>query len=239
MGWGAGNLGVGSGGGLNFKVVCNPQPAYPKENTIWVDTDVDITSWIFSATEPSPAEAGMVWIAVGTSSTVEFNALKKNGIQVYPISAKQYIGGAWVDKTAKSYQGGEWVEWVTYLYKSGDECTDITGGFTVVSGFTKKADSLYCAATLSNEGFVHTTKKIDLSQIRSIYIRATISENKWGVFLSAANSPDKADRVAHIVIEETGDITKMLDVSGLGNEVYVTLYATDGATITVHEIWAV
>lgn len=98
------------GGGLNFKVICNPQPSTAKENTIWIDTDT-ITSWIFSATEPSSAEPGMVWISIAKSSRTEFNALKKNGIQVYPISAKQYIEGVWVDKLAKSYQGGAWVDW--------------------------------------------------------------------------------------------------------------------------------
>ena len=55
---------------------------------------------------------GMAWIETGISSPVEFNALKKNGIQVYPISAKQYVGGAWVEKTAKTYKDGEWVPWI-------------------------------------------------------------------------------------------------------------------------------
>ena len=71
-----------SGGGsnpLNFKVVGNPQPANPKENTIWVNTDVSITSWIFSATEPEAPSDGAIWILPGTAGA-SFNALKKNGI---------------------------------------------------------------------------------------------------------------------------------------------------------------
>lgn len=83
--------GFGGGGGapLNFEVVGNQQPDNSKENTLWVNTDVKITSWIFSATEPENPAEGMVWFSVGTSSPVEFNALKKNGIQIYPLSAKQ------------------------------------------------------------------------------------------------------------------------------------------------------
>ena len=108
---------VESGGGLNFSVVGGlTQPANPKENTIWVETDVDITSWIFSATEPETPAEGMVWIITGKASAAEFNALKKNSIQVYPISAKQYVSGAWVNVTAKSYQGGEWVDWIEWLF---------------------------------------------------------------------------------------------------------------------------
>lgn len=115
MGWGTGNLGGGSGG-LNFKIVGGTsEPSSPRENDIWINTDVKITSWVFSATEPETPVEGMVWISTGTTSTVEFNALKKNGIQVYPLSAKQYLDGVWVDKTAKSYQGGEWVEFIVDL----------------------------------------------------------------------------------------------------------------------------
>ena len=116
MGWGTGNLGGGSGG-LNFKIVSYATESElladtPKENTIGVITSIPITGYHFGKDEPSPAAAGMVWIPTGTSSTVEFNALKKNGIQVYPLSAKQQDGSAWVDVTALSYQGVEWVEWL-------------------------------------------------------------------------------------------------------------------------------
>ena len=130
----------GSGGSvLNFKVVPYAteelmKAATPKENTIGIITTTPITSWIFSATEPTEPAEGMVWIATGTPSDVAFNALKKNEILVYPSFAKQYVGGAWVDVAAKSHQGGEWVEWFsgTYLYNVyGDieECTNVTGGW--------------------------------------------------------------------------------------------------------------
>lgn len=113
-----GNGGSG-GGGLNFQVIGGTTaPSNPKENMIWVNTSTKITSYIFSATQPT-GSAGMVWISTGTSSTVEFNALKKNGIQVYPISAQQYVGGAWVNKTAKSYQNGVWRDWFIYIVKNG------------------------------------------------------------------------------------------------------------------------
>ena len=99
------NTGGGGGGGLNFQVVGGTTaPSNPKENTIWINTTEKITSWIFSATEPQNPIPGMVWIRTGVSSPAEFNALKKNGIQVYPISAKQYVSGAWVNVTVKIYQ---------------------------------------------------------------------------------------------------------------------------------------
>ena len=99
----------GGGGGMNFKVIGGTvQPENPKENTIWVNTDVEITSWAFSATEPENPVEGMVWIATGTSSTVDFNALKKNCLHVYPISVWQYASGAWAEITAMIYADGTW-----------------------------------------------------------------------------------------------------------------------------------
>lgn len=134
MGWGTGNIGGGSGG-LNFKVVGGTsEPSSPKESTIWVNTDTKITSWIFSATEPETSAEGMVWISVGTSSAVAFTATKKNPIMVYPISAKQYIDGAFADKEAMTYQNGKWVDWIPEgaLFWHGDEFVSLTGGWQVV-----------------------------------------------------------------------------------------------------------
>jgi hypothetical protein len=105
------NTGGGGGGGLNFKVICNPQPSTAKENTIWIDTD-RINNYYFAATQPENMAEYDVWFPIGTYSSVAFSATKKNPIMVYPLSAKQYISGAWVDKTAKSYQNNEWADWI-------------------------------------------------------------------------------------------------------------------------------
>ena len=135
--------GFGGGGGaaLNFKVVGNPQPTSPKENTIWVNTDVKITGWYFSATQPENMSEGEVWFATSTESIVEFNALKKNAIQVYPLSAKQYIGGSLVNVDAKSYQNGVWVDWFVWdgdLYTNGSSHNEHTGG---LKGYAYKFSS--------------------------------------------------------------------------------------------------
>ena len=121
---------VGGGAALNFKIVGGTaQPVNPAENTIWVDTDAKITSWIFSAAEPAPEE-GMVWIRVGSASPVAFNALKNNGIMIYPVSAMQYVGGEWVAKDALIYQNGTWNIWIMYLFQNGDQNEAVTGGWS-------------------------------------------------------------------------------------------------------------
>lgn len=106
----------GSGGAaLNFKVVTGlTQPVSATENTIWVKTE-KMTGWIFDANQPENLTEGMVWIKVGTKNAVKFNALKKNGIQVYLISAKQYVSGALVDRSAEIYQSGSWKTWIEVI----------------------------------------------------------------------------------------------------------------------------
>ena len=55
-------------------------------------------------------EDGTVWIETALESAVQFNALKKNAVFVYPKSVKQYTGGKWESMVAKIYQAGNWVQ---------------------------------------------------------------------------------------------------------------------------------
>jgi len=176
--------GGGGGGGLNFQVIGGTTaPSNPKENTIWVDTDVEITGWDFSAAEPANPAEGMVWFSVGTASTVAFNALKKNSVMVYPLSAKQYVGGAWVDKTAKSYRGGAWADWAVFYYRAGNTFDDITGGY-----FSNKVDTQYGTGSVTFETtqielvcdgsahtIVRTENKMDLSSVSTLLLKAHVN----------------------------------------------------------------
>lgn len=142
---------VGCGGSsLNYEVVGGTStPSSPSENTIWINTSTDITSHIFSVTEPESPESGMVWISVDTYSPVAFPATEENPVMVYPISAKQYVSGAWVSKIAKIYQGGQWVDWTMYLYNKGAEYVDpSTGqGWNFSGTYTKNDDRIRVGTT--------------------------------------------------------------------------------------------
>lgn len=140
-------FGGGSGGTeLNFEVVGGTtEPTSQNENTFWINTDTPITSWIFSATQPTGVD-GMVWIVTDITSTMEFNVLKENGIQIYPTSAKQYIDGAWVDVTAYSYRDGEWKLLISqiYVFKSGEGALE-----TITKAAAEPADRYY--VTIGND----------------------------------------------------------------------------------------
>lgn len=236
MGWGTGNLGGGSGG-LNFKIVSYATESElladtPKENTIGVITSIPITGYHFGTEEPSPAAAGMVWITTGTRSPVEFNALKKNAIQVYPISAKQYISGAWVDKVAKSYQGGAWVDWMTEgaLYYDGDELTAKTGGWKAVSGtITKNADYF----VVNKNSVVSTTNKISTVGYKTITVKALASGvTQWFGFGNTNN----AFAVGQVELP-TGSVGEVsIDLTSIQGSYYPIFAANSSNTINVYRV---
>ena len=123
-------LAIKGGTELNFEVVGGTtQPSNPKENTIWVNTETEITGWEIRESEPESPYEGMVWIAVATSGYTEISVVSDLSIYINPSRCKQYVSSTWVDKKAMTYKGGEWNEWVTYLYRRGDTCDAITGGW--------------------------------------------------------------------------------------------------------------
>lgn len=110
----------GGGASLNFSVIGGlVQPNNSKGNTIWVKTDIQITGWELSFSEPSGPYEGMAWIVISTSGRNVFNALKKNALSISPMAAKQYVNGAWKSRDAQICIDGEWRDFVQYLVKAG------------------------------------------------------------------------------------------------------------------------
>lgn len=252
-----GNGGAG-GGGLNFNVVGGlTQPANLKENSIWVITNVPITTWIFSQTEPEPpadGKDGPVWFLTGDSSEVSFNALKKNAIEVYPTSAKQYVGGAWVDRETKSYRNGELVEWFVWdgtLFPESPGIVNITGGWvndpnishmsrTNVDSSTVTEDAITIYVTGSNKCTnLATDNEIDLTGFSylkfNVTARSGSAEGYCMVYKDGTIKP--TDAAANKVVATTGEQT--IELPG-GGGLYRIAFAvsTSGSarSLTISEV---
>lgn len=242
------NTGGGGVGGLNFQVIGGTTaPNNPKENTIWVNTSTKITDWIFSATQPTGAN-GMVWISVGASSPVAFNALKKNNITVYPISAKQYISGAWVDKTAKSYQNGAWVDWWSgELFINGNQYETFTGGW-VRSDYYKGNDDNTNIGTLTVENTIYlststgtycksvrTSNKIDLTNWKTLKYTVT-KYNKGEAAILVTSQVGDVDNVA-VAMGTFVEGENSLDIKELTGEYYIGAYVRNAGSVTIEKIY--
>lgn len=170
---------------LNFEVVGGTvAPESPVENTIWVNTDVAISSWVFSANQPTSPVEGMVWLRASISSSAPINILKENSIYVYPDSCKQYLSGEWVNMDAMTYQNGEWLQWYIYLLKDGALTdlglglgTNVQGGWTGYGNgsITYTEGDCLCLNVAAGKNAIgsatRTTNTIDLTPYRELRVR--------------------------------------------------------------------
>lgn len=197
-----GSSGSGGGGSELTIVGGTTRPTKATQNMIWVNTDVEITDYILAATEPEEHVEHMVWITISNSSSVKTCApVGDDWITIYPISAKQYIGGEWASKDTRSYQDGEWVEWLPdgALYWKGNECVDITGGWdckawkmqsdagTSAQTFeiARNADNLTFTKTGQIGAVMHTAQAIDLTNAKVIRFKGEMSKaskTNWVAF---------------------------------------------------------
>ena len=245
-----------SGLELNFEVVGGTtQPSNPTENMIWVNTDIEISSWAFSATEPNDPTNGMVWIGTSDVSGVSFNALKENDIQVYPLFAKQYINGAWVIANIKTYQGGVWVDWKRHLFNNGDQCIGLTNGWarsgirmdsghpnsgTINIGDVISLSSVSYGSSNGTTAAVSTVNPINLTNVRSIFFKGKATSTAVTCFITTANSNSSwTDGVVVATIENRSATTDIVElpVETYSGEYYVNIAVFRGRTGEVSEIW--
>lgn len=236
------NMDSGGNASFNFKIVGGTSaPSSASENTIWINTSTAITSWIFSTTQPS-GSSGMVWIKTGLYSMNAFNALKKNGIQIYPLNAYQYNGSSWVSKPIKIYQGGAWKTPEVYLYNYdklgytwqsvGKAISSDSGGDPVAPTVTTSSSGVMNIDHTEtydgdryNTGIVYITQKIDFSQANTLTFNGVLTTNKEAKYCSRlciwSNIGEyvSTNLVKEIQAEVNGTVT--LDVSTLTGSYYV------------------
>ena len=169
------NISGGGGQALNFRIVGGlARPSTPRENTIWIKTDVAIGEWFISPKAPGKPAGGMVWVKSGGSST-KINALKKEEISIALSSAQQYIGGQWKNMEAYAYIGGKWVQFSNKKYVVFEAGKGLSAGLTGFSNATYNSDKIVAKNPLyagpGNGDSVISKEKIDVTQ----YNTATFS----------------------------------------------------------------
>ena len=228
---------------LNFKIIkylseSLLNEAKPAENTIGVITSDNITGWYFTDSQPDNMVDGEIWIRTGNISNVPFNVLKKNNITVYPKSAKQMVSGQLKDVTSKIYRNGKWIDIFsgTYLFYVGDQCIDITGGWS-------HASNKFTPGTISNGAInlvtgeeMSTNKAIMKGQNTKLCIEA---ENVTGE-ISVVLTTVRGDYSGYTAIY-SGIITKngeeKFDISEVDVPFYLAMYAYSTGTIKAVKVW--
>ena len=235
------NISGGGGQALNFRIVGGlARPSTPRENTIWIKTDVAIGEWFISPKAPGKPAGGMVWVKSGGSST-KINALKKEEISIALSSAQQYIGGQWKNMEAYAYIGGKWVQFSNtrvYLYHNGIISDEVGGS---IKGFPAHYSDTNGAVpkqvvnhsdghigiwdfTKYRSGAAYFIKPIDLTPWRTIYIDGAIKSRdaSHGGFGFIKNTSDLLPLIAMTAqnTNKTRTIHK-IDVSSLSGNYYL------------------
>lgn len=208
----------GGGAGLNFSVVGGTTaPSHHKENMIWLNTATKITSWALTPMKPEAPEHGMAWITLGSASPVAFNALKKNAIAIFPVSAHQYIHGVWEQVQSKISQAGEWKALLTdtVFYKNGVFNTEVFGEPT---GTTNNVGGvLYWI----NDYSANATKLFSVDGFD--YIEIVVPSTNWGIIdvrlVDEYGRTVKNERVATEKVAGTFSV----DISGMTGQYYLQL----------------
>ena len=167
---------------LNFRVYTSPTvPETGEENDIVIISYVPMKNWMMSPDEPSgiPRNDGDVWIQY-TVTGETYNVLKNATMLIATIFAWQYVDGEWVDVPSGSYHNGMWNNIIEYLYDQGDECTDITGGWSTGGPTSTSGYSIGTMDTSNNKITIiadkmkfisaKTTNKVDLTDCASLEI---------------------------------------------------------------------
>lgn len=261
LSWPSGYIdGIDQCSSLNFSIVGGTtKPTDPVENTIWVNTETEITSWVISPEQPKSPTNGMVWINNGTSSEYSFNALKKNEIKVYPQTAKQYVSGKWADVESNIYQDGEWSESQSgsVIYDSGSFGKSLGGATYAVKATDKNGGGTYASVTNNSNymlwsnngglGLFYVEPKISCDGYKTLNISITDANiattsaypGKWGL-ISSINYKEPGFVASTGFDSLTGNQTLSLDVSSIGStEYYVAMQFSAGSnnSAKITKIW--
>lgn len=245
------------GSGIALRIVGGTTaPANPTDKTIWLNTAVAITGYTYSATEPGSPSEGLVWLISGSASPAAFSLTRRNPIMLYPVSAKIYHSGAWVQTIGQIWLNGAWGPLGAYdLYNAGDECTAITGGWAKANGnggstagwntngtITKGATSVTLETSYPSEIAIAPVNAVDLSAASSVIVTvdAFIGSDAAMVCICSVRGEDwnpmplgetisgyPASAVAHKRLNTLGEIS--VDVSNLIGSYYVEIICAGGS----------
>lgn len=240
-----GKTNAGAGGVDLYVVGGTTRPASPKNNTIWVDTDTQITGWEVGYNRPSSPQEGNVFIFTnGAASVADMEVsgvsgrAKNQTVKVTPAYAYQYISGEWVNKTAKLYVNNGWLDTMTILYDRG------AYGATFAKGWSSGEQSGYVSITARTSPVTSISNgSADMTGIKTVNL-------EWSC--SGTDSQDRHARIdildattlsvlrsVESEVKSSGTRVSSLDVSSFSNTVKFRLYVGNGGgtgTITLYSI---
>ena len=213
------------GGGSGVRIVIKAgAPTNPRENTVWVKSDIAGRKYVFAEAEPEAAEEGLLWLSVTGKGII--------------TAARVYSGGKWVLVDAYMFIGGQWVSiassWDGRLFDNGEQIEAVTGGW--VGNSHTVIDTVLALKMKNSRPLVSTNNVIDLSLYKKLRCTAGGNFGYIGVASTKNLTAQQPDWIAYTSIVNNGETT--LDVSSVQSG-YVQCFAVydSNATVNITKIW--
>ena len=106
------------------------QPENPADNTIWVNTDVDMGLCYLAPNAPDSPEVGDVWVNTtnkynsnGTNASTNLIRVNDNPyLEINVLNISQWDGSAWVNRDGSAiYANGAWTAMALYIFNYGTQ----------------------------------------------------------------------------------------------------------------------
>lgn len=188
-------------------------PPTALENTFAIITGTAIGNLRFCPGQPLSATNGDVWIRTFDSHrAVSVNMSKGDWIYMYPVGARQYVGSAWVNKTARIYQKSAWKNIIPYLYNAG---TFVVAGADEIhyGSVTRNSVSYYCLTQAGKSyPYAGISWAVDLTNVNNVYAELKASEHSGEINVRTLTDTLAAQK---LISQSTIFAAYSLDVSAL------------------------
>lgn len=210
---------------------------------------------------------GQIWVKTGEVSSFSMNALRKNDIDIRPVSVYEYTtNNGWAERAAQIYQYGAWSDIKTsfYLYNNGKstgyswECDETmkenSYGWNAASdeGRITVNDTNITIKTSSSRGYDYTNifvanssgsfVTVNLSKYTKIRIKGTLTgatKNTACVFRAMTEMGDySTDNNVLSQAFYTGTIDATIDISAVNSGCYLGFtFYEEIITFVLNELW--
>lgn len=241
--------GNGSLSDFKIKIIGSTEQPEGKENLIWINTNIEITSYRLSYSKPENVPNGFLWMRIGGMND-DINLDKKNKVVIPVDSAYIYRDGEWVSVDASVFKNGVWTQFSflrNYLYNTGDQCKQLTGGWKIVnhnSGTSKLLDGYIEVSHNSGNNRIsniHTVSKVNITGYSKLCAElevADVADSRGTSFgLGTGLALAGGEFTAKTVINKSSDRTTIasVDISSAKSN-YVIFYAQN-TTAKISAVW--
>lgn len=239
---------AGAGGTAPYKIIYGTRPTTAAKNTLWVNTQSTEHIWIDTG-EPAETATGDIWVELGAVARTEIsltNGKTETRLGIHRVWI--YADAGWQKAYAELMSGGSWTPVIIDLFDNGEECSDITGGWTTKNDKGFVDTDLGALKLTATGGYIGTARAISIAGFKRLTVRGFQSNgtsNVSSILICSGDVPSTSAIKAQLDFNRntTGEELSLdLDRTVLTDDEYYIFFKTNvalsgGKVETVKEIF--